>query len=232
MPEPMTRTSTCEGKGASLSIGSCTDGTVQKGIVGASTGRSGDLSILCLRARYSASSCLMRSMTSLIRDNMTGPRSRSKNLFVHSAGDEEKRRNGEQRQSIDFYPFIRHLLAVPDRCCLRSDIKVTRSLSPDAGRRRTTNRTRSTRVILPLSTDRSHPPPSHTQWPHRRASLSLHRDPAYSFCLSLHCPAESLPGLVGVSRTPCSRRDRQWFSLSSCYTYTIAPEALVHSHGQ
>ena len=70
MPDPMTRTSTCEGKGASLSIGSCAGGTVQNGIVGLSTGKSGELSILSLTARYSASSWRMRSMTSLMRENI------------------------------------------------------------------------------------------------------------------------------------------------------------------
>ncbi len=70
IPEPMTRTSTCEGKGALLSIGSSAGGTVQNDIVGLSTGNSGEFSILSLTVRYSPSSCRMRPRTSLMRENI------------------------------------------------------------------------------------------------------------------------------------------------------------------
>jgi hypothetical protein len=55
MPDPITRTSTWQGKGAFVDVGKVAGGTDQNGRVGSLTGRPGERSILFLIARYSPS---------------------------------------------------------------------------------------------------------------------------------------------------------------------------------
>jgi hypothetical protein len=68
MPDPMTRTSTCEGSAvASVGIGKFAGGAVQNGTVGSFTGKPGEDCTLCLTERYSALSSRKTPTTSLIR---------------------------------------------------------------------------------------------------------------------------------------------------------------------
>jgi hypothetical protein len=78
--------------------------------------------------------------------------------------------------------------------------------------------------LLPLCSDRCHPPPPH---PNGLIVELISLSTTHPLCLSLYIPAEPCCGLVGDPRAARSRSNSEWFPLSHRTAFTNTSATLV-----